>query len=317
MAVNRAIAGLKHRGLIESQKNASDRRIVDLSLDRGRAPVFRCAGADGERTLPQASRRPGKVRGGRARPNPAQVDRARRRDGRLTAGFRRWARSPNSARSAFRSILPRSFLGRLAHRMTSRGRLNSGNAAVQCARTEDSSSAAPGRGGDEGHHRLAIDRIGRTDHGRLGHVGMGGEHVVDLERRDVDPAADDDVLCPSGDVQKAVGVDEARGRRSSSACRGSPRNGRRRAGSRGPVCAAADLDLAGLALRECLAVRSQDAQVLIEAGPPRRCRSAGRHSGCRRPRRPRSCRRSGPVRCRRSPRIAGAARPSGARSNNS
>lgn len=50
MAVNRAIAGLKRRGLIETRKNRDDRRVVDLMLTaRGRTLY--------EKLLPVANQR--------------------------------------------------------------------------------------------------------------------------------------------------------------------------------------------------------------------------------------------------------------------
>src|SRR5262249_58765244 len=57
------------------------------------------------------------------------------------------------------------------------------------------------------HHLLAVDRVRHADGGGLDQVGALHQEAVDLDRRNVDPAADDEVLLASGDAEKAVGVE--------------------------------------------------------------------------------------------------------------
>src|SRR6266536_3070457 len=51
-------------------------------------------------------------------------------------------------------------------------------------------------GGHEGHGPLAPARVRHRHHGRLEHIGVRGERLLHLDRCDVLPAADDDVLAP-------------------------------------------------------------------------------------------------------------------------
>ena len=62
------------------------------------------------------------------------------------------------------------------------------------------------RGDDITDDLLAIDRVGNTDGRGFGDVGMGHQDVVDLDRGNVDSAADDDFLGAACDVEKAVGI---------------------------------------------------------------------------------------------------------------
>ena len=59
---------------------------------------------------------------------------------------------------------------------------------------------------DERARRLAPPRVGLGDHRGGEHRGMAVEHVLDLERRDVLAARDDDVLGAVLDLEVAVGV---------------------------------------------------------------------------------------------------------------
>ncbi len=89
------------------------------------------------------------------------------------------------------------------------GALNAGSRARQCARISSCDNEAPGGEHDEAGHLLAIDRIGQPRGGSLGDAGKLVQHGVDLERRDVDAAADDQVFVPSHDDQMPVGIEEA------------------------------------------------------------------------------------------------------------
>src|SRR5262245_16577201 len=62
---------------------------------------------------------------------------------------------------------------------------------------------------DVAHDLLAPDAVGHTDGGDLDHVGLLHEEAVDLERRDVDAAADDQLLLAPGEAEEPVGIDEA------------------------------------------------------------------------------------------------------------
>src|SRR3546814_13852946 len=58
--------------------------------------------------------------------------------------------------------------------------------------------------GDEGAGRLAPALVRPGDHRRLHDLGMPEQHVLDLQRRDVLAARDDDVL---GEIGRASGRD--------------------------------------------------------------------------------------------------------------
>src|SRR3546814_9842758 len=60
--------------------------------------------------------------------------------------------------------------------------------------------------GDEGAGRLAPALVRPGDHRRLHDLGMPEQHVLDLQRRDVLAARDDDVLGAVLDLAVAVGM---------------------------------------------------------------------------------------------------------------
>src|SRR5262249_19584143 len=62
---------------------------------------------------------------------------------------------------------------------------------------------------DVAHHLLAVDAVRHTNSCDFRHFGALHQQAVDLERRDVDAAADDKFLLPSSQVEKAVGVEKA------------------------------------------------------------------------------------------------------------
>ena len=123
---------------------------------------------------------------------------------------------------------------------------------------------------DVAHHLLAIDRVGHADGGGVGDARDTGQHVVDFDRRDVDPAADDQLARATGEVQIAVAVEHAEIAGQGAA---------RRVDHDAPVLAdlairvvgkAADLDKAGLAGPERAPVRIDDGEALVWQGPARR-----------------------------------------------
>ena len=122
-----------------------------------------------------------------------------------------------------------------------------------------------GAGDDIGHHRLPVDRIGHADYRRLGNVGVAGQHVVDLERGDVDPAPDDHVLGAPGDVQEPVPVEiaEIAGLEPGPADRHDLAAFQQIGGC---VLGAADLDLSHLSRGGGPAVPVHDPEVLVEPG---------------------------------------------------
>ncbi len=65
----------------------------------------------------------------------------------------------------------------------------------------------PGTRNDDGRDRLAPAFVGSADDGGLGDGGVGVQDVLDHPRVDVEPARDDHVLDPVGDVEVALGVD--------------------------------------------------------------------------------------------------------------
>src|SRR5690606_33969072 len=64
-----------------------------------------------------------------------------------------------------------------------------------------------GLAGDDGGDLLAVMIVGDTDHSRLDDVGMLVEHLFDLARLDVVPAADDQILETVHDAQVALVVE--------------------------------------------------------------------------------------------------------------
>ena len=63
--------------------------------------------------------------------------------------------------------------------------------------------SSPGARRHESHRDLAVDVVAHAERTRVGDVGMLEQAVRDLERGDVDPALDDDVLLAAGDVDVA------------------------------------------------------------------------------------------------------------------
>src|SRR3977135_2657149 len=57
------------------------------------------------------------------------------------------------------------------------------------------------------HHLLAVDRVRHADGGDLDQLGAPHQEAVDLDRRDVYAAADDEVLRATGEAEKAVDVE--------------------------------------------------------------------------------------------------------------
>lgn len=72
MAVNRAIASLKARGLIEASKNATDRRVIDLNLTPDGRALY-------EKLLPAANDRYRKLVSGLERSEEAEMRRMMRK----------------------------------------------------------------------------------------------------------------------------------------------------------------------------------------------------------------------------------------------
>ena len=64
-------------------------------------------------------------------------------------------------------------------------------------------------GHDERDHHLAAVLVGDAEHGDVGDRGVRVEHVLDLLGRHVLALADDDVLDPAGDEDRAVRVEAA------------------------------------------------------------------------------------------------------------
>ena len=66
-----------------------------------------------------------------------------------------------------------------------------------------------GAGNHIAHDFLAIDRVGDADRGGFDHFGALHQAGVDLERRNLGAAANDQFLFPPGEHQKSVGVEAA------------------------------------------------------------------------------------------------------------
>ena len=84
------------------------------------------------------------------------------------------------------------------------------------------------------HHFLAVDRVRHADGGDLDQLGVLHQEAVDLDRRNVHAAANDEVLLAAGEAEKTVGIETAPGRRCgcgrgcrSSRCRRRRDNGNR------------------------------------------------------------------------------------------
>src|SRR5215472_1785885 len=117
------------------------------------------------------------------------------------------------------------------------------------------------------HHLLAPYRVRHPDSRGLGDFGALHQDAVDLHRRNVDAAADDEVFLASGEMQEAVGVeiaDVAGAHAAATVC------------SRGAVVAKiaifivvprADLDLAGFTGRQMVPIRIHDGDPLVGERP--------------------------------------------------
>src|SRR5262249_6888615 len=62
---------------------------------------------------------------------------------------------------------------------------------------------------DIADHLLAPDRVGHADGRGFGDLRALHQHAVDLDRRNVDAAADDQLLLAPGEIEVAVGVEIA------------------------------------------------------------------------------------------------------------
>src|SRR4029079_14866899 len=117
------------------------------------------------------------------------------------------------------------------------------------------------------HHLLAVDRVGHPDGGDLDQLGVLHQEAVDLDRRDIDAAANDEVLLASGEAEKAVRIEHPQIARADAAAAGDFH-----AAVVGEITvivqsAAADLDLADLAGRQRSAVGVDDRESVIGERP--------------------------------------------------
>ncbi len=88
------------------------------------------------------------------------------------------------------------------------GALKAGSALRNSAAVSSASTSAPGAY-DVAHHFLAVDRVRHADGRGLDHVGVLHQERIDLDRRNLGAAADDQLLLAAGERQKAVGVERA------------------------------------------------------------------------------------------------------------
>ena len=185
--------------------------------------------------------------GGRRRSDPSPLARepgARHPPGRSVPaprGFPRSSPDPRSsparrgpgrrpaARIVPRRILPERVLG---SRFTTRASLNAATGPIR-SRTRATSSRRdlglvarhPGLQHHEAERRLALQRVGRADHGAFRHVGVRGQHFLHRSGRQAVAGDVDDVVGAAHHPDVAVGIDRCRRRRCGTS-RGS-RRGRR------------------------------------------------------------------------------------------
>src|ERR1700730_2971151 len=117
------------------------------------------------------------------------------------------------------------------------------------------------------HHLLAPHRVRNSDGRGLCDFGALHQDTVDLQRRDVDAAADDDVLFAPGEMQESVDVEVADVAGADAAATVHPY------GAIGVkiavlvVVPGADLDLAGFTLRLAASLRVHNGQPMVGERP--------------------------------------------------
>ena len=114
--------------------------------------------------------------------------------------------TPSSRRSTRMCLrtLPTLVRGSCSSNAMISGRLYAASAALQCARS--ASSVTPGLRHDHRRHALVADVVGEPDHGHVDDAVHAADHLLDLERREAQPGAPDDVAMAAHEVQEAVGV---------------------------------------------------------------------------------------------------------------
>src|SRR5262249_41980240 len=116
------------------------------------------------------------------------------------------------------------------------------------------------------HHFLAPHRIRHADRRSLGNFDALHQDAVDLHWRNVDAAADDEVLRASGEVQEAVGVKIAHVAGAHPAVTIYPRDSILAEIAIRIVMPGADLDLADFAGRKLATLRIHDGQPMVGEG---------------------------------------------------
>ncbi len=98
---------------------------------------------------------------------------------------------------------------RLVEKMMRSGILNFASLPSRKARSSSSASCSPFFSMDDRDRHFAEPLVGRAEHRRFGDRGAGVAFRLDLGRRDILAAADDDVLLAVDDEQIAVLVEIA------------------------------------------------------------------------------------------------------------
>ncbi len=176
--------------------------------------------------------------------------------------------------SALRSSLPRSVFGNSSLSTICFGVLNAGSAAAQWRRMSSAPSDGARPQHDIGHHLLAIHLVRHADGARLDHLGPLHQHAVDLQRRDVDAAADDQVLGAAGQMQIALVVEEAEVAGLHPALAVDPDDAVVGERAVGVAAQPAELDRAHLARLQHLPFRADDGQAVIGMRPADRADAA-------------------------------------------
>ena len=184
--------------------------------DGGQPPGSHHVGADGQRRIPGQHQRPQ----GDRRPRPRRRLRLKLPSDQLT-----WRSRPsqNGARSLNFWSLPVAVRASSVAELDALGALVAGELRAWPRRSTSSSvSVAAGRLDDERGHQLAPLLVGDADHGDLGDVGVLEDRVLDLDRRHVLAAGDDDVLLAVGDRDVVDRRRSSRRRRCGTSRRRSP-----------------------------------------------------------------------------------------------
>ena len=147
------------------------------------------------------------------------------------------------------------------------GALKGGNWVAQKRRSSSGSEVRAGAQHHVAHDLLAPHRVGNADRRGFGNFRALHQHAVDLDRRNVDAAADDQFLFPTGEVEKSIGIEISEVAGAHAAAAVHPHRAIVAEIAVFVVVPGAELDMADLAGRQRASIRIDDGEPVIGERP--------------------------------------------------